>query len=411
MGRTKYVAGGVLALSIAIAALTYVGRDVPRRSLEQGPTIVPGDPSRRRHRHPVAGARPSPARRTRPIDPLVRCTDRRCAQRRRVHVPRAARAATRPPHRRRGLVRASAARPRGSRHARARGPGAPCAARRRSLHDPRLHRGAGARHGDLRDRSEPERPRRPRRRRPRARPLRRGRGRLHGARGRAARGVDLARPTLSTGVPARRRGRCRPPRSIRRRCRSGRGFVRGLALVVRRLPRAARTRCRPLRRGRSPLPPGRPDGARLSRRDLRSRECARRAGTHGGGDPPVRAGGGPRSRTGLAGRARRPLHAGRRRAGGLRPLRDGRGDRDLAGREPPALRPSARHSSGRTTTEISSRRSPSWNEASRPVATCTDTTRSPGCSTAWAGTRTRARPATEPSRWTRPTHGCGSTRA
>lgn len=42
MGRTKYVAGGVLALSIAIAALTYIGRDVPRRSLEQGPTISQG---------------------------------------------------------------------------------------------------------------------------------------------------------------------------------------------------------------------------------------------------------------------------------------------------------------------------------------------------------------------------------
>ncbi|MGZ8632080.1 MAG: tetratricopeptide repeat protein [Actinomycetota bacterium] len=43
MGRTKYLAGGLLlALSVAIAAITYVGRDVPRRPLAQGPTVSQG---------------------------------------------------------------------------------------------------------------------------------------------------------------------------------------------------------------------------------------------------------------------------------------------------------------------------------------------------------------------------------
>lgn len=42
MGRTKYVAGGLLAISVAVAALTYVGRDVPRRSLTQAPASAQG---------------------------------------------------------------------------------------------------------------------------------------------------------------------------------------------------------------------------------------------------------------------------------------------------------------------------------------------------------------------------------
>ena len=42
MGRTKYLAGGLLAISVAAAALTYVGRDTPRRSIAQPPAPAQG---------------------------------------------------------------------------------------------------------------------------------------------------------------------------------------------------------------------------------------------------------------------------------------------------------------------------------------------------------------------------------
>ena len=150
MARTGYLAGALLAVAIAAAAITYVGRGTPAPRRRSGSDGRAGHASRKRHDHAVAGARPPAARRARQADPDLRDPDRRIAERRRVRVPRAARAER---ARLTGDVDSYARASEPSRKPSRSPPRIPSRgpARRRAVHDPRLHGGLLPRHRDLRE--------------------------------------------------------------------------------------------------------------------------------------------------------------------------------------------------------------------------------------------------------------------
>ena len=206
MGRTGYLAGGLLALAIGAAAITYVGRDVPGAPVvPQAPTIAQGTlPGNGAATLSQAPGRPQLAELDRLIRSFGAQTDDAPSaagfaflgqlelQRARLtgDVDSYARA-------RRALEEAVALAPEDPE------PRALLAGVRFTTHD--FTGALCARHRDLRGRPEPERARHPRRRRTRARPIRRRRQRLRSPRRRATRGIDLARATLAPRVPARGR--------------------------------------------------------------------------------------------------------------------------------------------------------------------------------------------------------------